>query len=157
MESEFLLVWVPTALLHLAYPQPLLLLLKTRCMMLGVHEQGGWMHTQTQSDHTGKGWERGWWVKVQLETDGCSQPSHFCLLDLGSPSCTSLNISGKLSIRHLPLHLDWVAQNCFSRRKLFCIRTGTLGGGSWVKKPGHLLGVLSECSWACGTARYLCR
>lgn len=157
MESEFLLVWVPTALLHLPYPQPLLLLLKARCLMLGMLEQGSWMHTQTQSDHTGKGWERGWWVKVQLETDGCSQSSHFCLLDLGSPSCTSLSISAKVSIRHLPLHPDGVRQNCFSRRKLFCIRTGTLRGGSWVKRPGHLLGVLTEMWLGLWTARYLCK
>lgn len=36
MESEFLLVWVPTALLHLAYPQPLSPLLKARCMASGI-------------------------------------------------------------------------------------------------------------------------
>lgn len=157
MESEFLLVWVPTALLHLAYPQPWLLLLKARCMMFGVHEQGGWMHTQTQSDHTGKGWERGWWVEVQLETYGCSQPSYFCLLDLGSPSCTSLSISPKLSIRHIPLHFDRFGKICFSRRKLCCLWTETLRRGSWVKRSGHLLEVLTECGWACGTARYLGR
>lgn len=61
MESEFLLVWVPTALLQLAYPQPLLLLLKARRAVLGVYKQGDRVY---YVDHADSAWERGQWVRT---------------------------------------------------------------------------------------------
>lgn len=67
MESEFLLVWVPTALLHLAYPQPLFLLLKARCTVLGCIIKGAgctMVITYTKAGREGGGKRCRWRLAV---------------------------------------------------------------------------------------------